>query len=126
MEGGKPLPRSKFYVPGSLLSLDLDLSNSINWGMKSPTVVMFDSSPVFDLEGDMWSRLGWFSTEAPLRSGWGWGQKALLNGTSIASVPVGKGKLVLLGPVINHRFQSHGTFKILFNAILQSQATAVK
>jgi hypothetical protein len=36
--------------------------------------------------------------------------------------PVGKGKVILLGPEITQRAQPHATFKLLFNAIIESGA----
>jgi hypothetical protein len=36
---------------------------------------------------------------------------------AIAEAPVGKGSLLLYGPEIAARAQSHGTFKLLFNGI---------
>jgi len=38
---------------------------------------------------------------------------------------VSNGKLVLFGPEILFRAQSHGTFKLLFNAIYVARAAAV-
>jgi hypothetical protein len=35
----------------------------------------------------------------------------------VVDVPLGKGRVVLLGLRAQHRGQSHATFKLLFNAI---------
>jgi len=68
--------------------------------------------------------LAWFDTDAPLRSGWGWGQQYLKDGVAAAEATVGKGKLYLFGPEIAFRAQPHGTFKLLFNGIALSTARA--
>jgi hypothetical protein len=36
----------------------------------------------------------------------------------VVAAPVGRGTLYLFGPEILFRAQSHGTFKLLFNAVL--------
>jgi hypothetical protein len=39
--------------------------------------------------------------------------------------PVGAGRLVLFGPEVTFRAQSHGTFKLLFNGIYYPGAVPV-
>jgi hypothetical protein len=64
--------------------------------------------------------VAWFDSKTPLRSGWAWGQEHLEGGVAVAEARVGKGTLVLFGPEILFRAQPHGTFKFLFNGIVQS------
>jgi hypothetical protein len=121
----RSLGRDKFYVPGSVVRVRVDSSRPIAWGMDDVADVMFSSSPVFKLpEGDDakgMTRIAWFDGKTPLRSGWAWGQEHLDGGVAIAEAPVGKGKLVLCGPQILFRGQPHGTFKFLFNAIVNGE-----
>ena len=88
---------------------------------------MFSSSPTYRLTesatGRALSRVAWFDSKTPLRSGWAWGQEHLENGLAIVDAPVGKGRLVLYGPQVLFRGQPHGTFKFVFNAIVQSTLT---
>ena len=65
-------------------------------------------------------KIAWFDSAAPLRSGWAWGQEHLSGGIAIAEAKVGSGRLVLFGPQIVFRAQPHGTFKFLFNGIVQA------
>ena len=65
-------------------------------------------------------RVAWFDSKTPLRSGWAWGQEHLDGGVAIAEAQVGSGRLVLFGPQIAFRAQPHGTFKLLFNGIVQA------
>jgi hypothetical protein len=125
VENGQPLPRTKFYVPGSLLSAKLDVANPLTAGMPERVDVFFDDSPVFRLGADAAARgVRAFATyDTPvLRSGWVWGPQYLENGVVAAEARVGKGRVLLFGPEILKRAQPHGTFKFLFNGIYASVA----
>jgi hypothetical protein len=120
----RPLPREKYYVPGSVLRVRVDPATPLTWGLPGQVDVMCSNSPVFRLlrgaEGKGVRRLAWFDSKTPLRSGWAWGQEYLENGVAIAEAKVGKGTLVLFGPEILFRGQPHGSFKFLFNGIVQA------
>ena len=45
-----PLPREKFFIPGSLLKVNVDNTNPLAYGMPTQVDVFFDNSPVFRLE----------------------------------------------------------------------------
>jgi hypothetical protein len=119
----RALPREKFYVPASLLEVSVDSTAPVAWGLSGKTVVMFDESPVFRLDPGAVAAgtvrpVAWFADAKPLRSGWAWGQTYLEGGVAVAEAKVGKGTLHLFGPEITYRAQPAGTFKFLFNAIL--------
>jgi hypothetical protein len=118
----QPLPREKYYIPGSVLEVRVDSTMPIAHGMPSRVDVFFDDSPAFRLASDAATRgirrIAWFDTDAPLRSGWAWGQQHLNGATAMAQATVGRGTLYLFGPEITFRAQPHGTFKLLFNGIL--------
>jgi hypothetical protein len=120
-----PLPRARFYIPGSVLGAAVDTTSAIAWGMRPHVDLFFDSSPTFRLAPEASSRgikrVAWFDSAAPLRSGWAWGQKALEGAAEILVAPIGKGSLVLYGPEIYFRSQSHGSFRFLFNGIYYGQ-----
>ena len=115
----KPLAGAKYYIPGSLLTADLDTTAAENYGMAAKNDVYFDRSPVFKFNpgSTQLKKLIWFSTSKPLHSGWAWGQQYLENGVAAFAAPVGKGKLYAFGPEITFRGQSHSTFKLLFNQL---------
>ena len=69
--------------------------------------------------------MAWFSSAAPLRSGWAWGQKYLENGVAVVDAKLGRGRVLIFGPEITFRAQSHATFKFLFNAIYYAKAEPV-
>jgi hypothetical protein len=128
VENGEALPRTKFYVPGSLLRTEVDSTHPLAAGLGSAVDVVFDASPVFALAADAEAhgvrRVAWFSGSAPLRSGWAWGQEHLDGGAAVLEAQVGKGKVFLFGPEILDRGQPHGTFKFFFNAIYYGAARA--
>jgi hypothetical protein len=121
-------PRDKYYIPGSLLKVNVDNNNPLAYGMPEQAIVFFDNSPVFKLRPDAplrgVSAVAWFTGAKPLVSGWAWGQQYLDGGTAVAEASLGRGKLFLLGPEITFRGQSHGTFKLLFNALYAGSAEA--
>jgi hypothetical protein len=125
-ENGTALPRSKYFVPGSVLSAKIDTSHPIAAGMRERTDFFFDNSPVFALApgaADAGVRaIAAFDSAQPLRSGWAWGQQHLKGGVIAVEAKVGKGAVLLFGPEILQRAQPHATFKLLFNGIFASVA----
>jgi hypothetical protein len=125
----RPLPREKYYIPGSLLRVAVDTTNPLAFGMPPHVDVMFDTSPVMHLAPDATLRgvrpVSWFDSKESLRSGWAWGQHYLEGGLAGVEASLGKGKVFLFGPEITFRYQPHGTFKFLFNGIYYGTSTPV-
>jgi hypothetical protein len=120
-DDGTPLPRTKYFVPGSVLTAAIDTRHPVTAGMPERVNVFFDNSPVFRRTGspdDGIRTIATFDTDRPLKSGWAWGQQHLKGGIAAAEVSLGKGNVFLFGPEILHRAQPHGTFKLLFNALI--------
>ncbi|HKQ52918.1 MAG TPA: M14 metallopeptidase family protein, partial [Pyrinomonadaceae bacterium] len=46
------LKRTEFYVPGSILSIELDTSHPITKGMPRESIAWVEDSPAFEVEGD--------------------------------------------------------------------------
>jgi hypothetical protein len=125
----RPLPREKFYIPGSILQVRVDSTNPLAYGMSERLDVFFDNSPVFRLKPEAPLKgikpVAWFDNDNPLRSGWAWGEKYLQDGVAAIDATVGKGKLFLFGPEITFRAQPHGSFKFLFNGIYYGRSEVV-
>ena len=125
----RALPREKFYVPGSILQVQVDNTNPLGYGIPEKLDVFFDNSPVFRLRPEASIKdvrpVAWFDSDKPLRSGWAWGQKYLQDGVAVAEANIGRGKLFIFGPEITFRGQPHGTFKFLFNGIYYGGAEPV-
>jgi len=115
------LSRDKYYIPGSVLLASVDNSLPLAYGMGKTANIFFNSSPAYRLNGETVAMgakpVAWFDSPSPLLSGWTNGA-AYLNGAFAAmDIPLGKGRLCLIGPEATFRAQPHGTFKLLFNAI---------
>jgi len=128
-EAGRPLPNAEYFVPGSLLQVRIDNTLPVAYGMPEQVDVSFSRSPVFRVTDQAGigsiSKVAWFDNDAPLRSGWAWGQERLKDGIAMAQAEVGEGTLFLFGPEVVRRSQPHGTFKLLFNAIYLGSAEEV-
>ena len=124
VENGAPLPRARYFVPGSVLTARVDTRHPLAAGMRERADFFFDNSPVFKLKPGATQAgirtIAMFDTATPLRSGWAWGQKYLDGGVLALEARVGKGSAILYGPEILQRAQPHGTFKLLFNGIYSS------
>jgi hypothetical protein len=125
---GRELRRSSYYVPGSVLRARVDNTHPLGHGMPRYADMFFNNSPSFRLGSDASqlgvTRVAWFDSATPLRSGWAWGQRYLENAAAIVEARVGQGTLVLYGPEVLFRAQPHGTFKLLFNGIHYEGAQA--
>jgi hypothetical protein len=124
------LPSEKYYIPGSILRVSVDSTRAIAWGMSAGANVYFDNSPVFRVAPDALAQgtikpILWFDSAAPLRSGWAWGQSYLEEGVTGFEARVGAGKLYAFGPEITFRAQSHGTLKLVFNALYSTANASV-
>lgn len=122
----RPLPREKFYIPGSLMRATIDNTNPLAYGMPSVADVDFDSSPVFRIAPSATVKptaVAWYSGTETLDSGWAWGQAYLDGGTAILDASIGQGKVFVIGPEVTFRAQPHGTFKLLFNGLYYGSAT---
>ncbi len=123
---GEPLESEEYYVPGSVLDVKLEHVSVVTQGMDDRADVLFSRSPVFALEAGAEAAgvraLGWFDRPDPLRSGWAWGQHYLEDGVTLLEADYGQGTMFLYGPKVTFRGQSHGTFPLVFNAILSASA----
>ena len=94
VENGTALPRTKFYVPGSVLSAKVDVSNQSRSGCRSMRISSSTTVPCSRSRRVVRVKpIAWFDSKTPLRSGWAWGQSYLENGVVVAAeAKVGDGK----------------------------------
>jgi hypothetical protein len=107
-----------FYCPGSVLRIDVDTSNPIARTMSKDTNAYFIGSSAFDVTEDGKVQvIARYAKEGILRSGWLRGEDKLKDKIALASVSMGKGRIVLFGFRPQHRGQTWGTFPFIWNAI---------
>ena len=107
---------SLFYAPGSILAVRLEGQSAITSGVPDLLHVFFDTSPAFDVSPPA-RTLARYVTE-PLRSGYADHEDYIVDRAAMVDIPVGEGRIVLIGFRPQHRGQTYGTFKLLFNSVL--------
>ncbi len=122
VSNGKPLKQEDYYVPTSILEVELNASHPANWGMDDTSNMIFNNDPVFKISSQAKNIevLSHFpENKLPLQSGWAWGQEYLKGGVTSFVASIGKGKFYAFSPEITFRAQAHGTFKLLFNTLYE-------
>ena len=109
-----------FFCPGSLLRVRIDTKHPIGHGLDSEMAIFFKSGPVFAAERGGAEVIATYPEFNPLMSGWLEGEKRIRQKAALLDVLLGNGRVILFGFKPQHRGQSHGTFKLLFNAIFYS------
>lgn len=120
---------ANFFVPGALLRVQIDNTNPVGYGMPQEASAFFAESPAFafirpgDQDGsdpaptDGLKIVARYPQRNLLMSGWLLGERVLAGRAAVLEGAVGKGRVVLIGFRTQHRAQTHGTFKLLFNAL---------
>jgi hypothetical protein len=113
-----------FFCPGSILRIDLDPAHPLAYGMRPQTAGFFAFSAAYGLtasnpDGGAGAirTVARYGAKDLLISGWLEGEATIAGQPAILDAPVGRGRVVLLGFRVQHRAQSHATFRLLFNAI---------
>jgi hypothetical protein len=108
----------ELFIPGTLLRLEVDNDDPIAWGMPAETAAFFSDSPAFSVPAGGTARtVASYADEDLLMSGWLVGEDIVEGTSAVLDAPVGDGRAVLLGFRVQHRAQSHGTYKLLFNSL---------
>ncbi len=114
-EKEKPPEKREFFAPGSILITDSS-DSLITFGLPAEIPIFYNEEPVFDWkEGNAILKFPEFN---PLLSGIIKGESLIKGKSPLVEVPYGKGKIVMFGFDVIHRAQAHGTFRILFNALI--------
>ena len=111
---------TQFFCPGSLLRVFVETSHPIGYGLEREMAVFFKAGPAFEARGG--KRVAAYPNFNPLMSGWIEGEKRIRQKGALWDIKLGRGRVILFGFKPQHRAQSHGTFKLLFNAIYYSVA----
>jgi hypothetical protein len=120
------LPRTEFYVPGSILRVELDTSHPLANGMPAQTIAWVEDSPIFevaDVEGASVPAAkarviaSYPAEQNPLLSGWLLGGDLIKGKAALVEVQMGEGRVILFGFRPQYRAQSLATFQLFFNAL---------
>jgi murein tripeptide amidase MpaA len=120
------LKRTEFYVPGSILRIQLDTSQSIATGRSKESIAWVENSPVFEIKSDPLAQARvriiarYPQTADPLLSGWLLGGERLKGKAALVEVGLGRGRIYLFGFRPQYRGQSLATYPLFFNAITQT------
>jgi len=109
-----------FWAPGSIFGVALEPGGALTSGLGDSAHVFFAHGIVMDAAAP--ARVLGKYLPAPLRSGYPVSEEILAGKAALVDVPVGRGRVILFGFRPQHRGQTHGTFKLLFNAVLLSAA----
>jgi hypothetical protein len=115
------LGQDAFSAPGSLVRLVVDPDAPLAMGMPPEATAFFDQGAAFGPRTGEATPPGAVAARyAPrdlLVSGYLIGADRIAGRPAVVEVPVGEGRVVLLGFRTQHRGQTHGTFKFLLNAL---------
>jgi hypothetical protein len=113
---------SRFFCPGSTLHARFDNRHPVGYGMPREGLVLFWNSPAFDVVASPRNEdigvVASYPDRDLLQSGWLIGEEMLRRKAALVSARSGQGEVVLIGFRAQHRAQTHGTFKLLFNSLL--------
>jgi hypothetical protein len=121
------LKNDQFFCSGSLLRVELrDLTHPGLWGMPRDPIVMFERGPAFEPKtGFQGAVLATYPKERnPLASGFLLHPERIQGKAAELEVFYGEGRVYLFGFRPQWRGQSHGTYKLIFNAIYDSPGMA--
>ncbi len=117
------VPTKEFFCPGSTLWVDVDPTHPLAYGMPSEALALFWSNPAFEITPSRanarYETVVRYRDRDILRSGWLIGEEHLAKRAAMVSAGYGEGRVVLIGFRPQHRAQTYGTFKLVFNALLQ-------
>jgi hypothetical protein len=124
----------ELFCPGSILRIELDPGHPLSYGMSPHTAGFFAFSSAYDIVGapnaetqdrkSAGSRVrtvARYASENLLVSGWIEGESTIAGRPAAVEISLGQGRVMLLGFPVQHRGQSHATFRLLFNSIFTSR-----
>jgi hypothetical protein len=112
----------EFWCPGSTLKVTFDNTNPIAYGMPSRGLALYLDSPAFEItaqNAEGYDAVVRYEDRDLLESGWLVGEENLTHRAAVVSAKMGQGRVVLIGFPAQHRAQMHGTYKLLFNALVK-------
>jgi hypothetical protein len=118
------LPRSEFFLPNSILNLELESDHELAYGSSDTVFAKWANGRAYEPTG--WDGEAgtirvvgrWASkSEDVLAAGQLVGADLLAGKAAILDLEYGQGRIYMYGFRVQHRMQTHGTFKLLFNSL---------
>ncbi len=114
---------NEFFCPGSTLKASFDNLNPLAYGLPEKGLVLFFSSPAYEIlpgnDSEKYRVVVRYAERELLQSGWLVGEKYLSKKAAMVEANYGHGQVILIGLRAQHRAQTHGTFKLLFNTFIR-------
>ena len=117
------VPTTEFWSPGSTLRMKVDNTDPLGYGMPDEALGLFlQGNHAYQVtpsaRNEEITRIATFVDRDIMQSGWLIGEEHIAKKAAVVSVGYGQGKVVLIGFRAQHRVQTHGTFKFMFNALV--------
>ncbi len=120
------LPTEDFYVPGSIVRLDLD-DHALTRGLDDRVAGWYwRSSRAFEVNHPGVSVAAYYGEGNPVASGWILGPEHLAGRPALVEASVGDGSVVLFGFQPNYRAQTVATWPLLFNALTPNRPATME
>jgi len=117
------VPTKEFYCPGSTVHAIFDTADPLAYGMPGEGLLLFWNSQAFEIAptdaNENYRIVARFPERDLLESGWLVGEQRIAKKAAMVSAKYGEGEVVLIGFRTQARAQTHGTFKLLFNALVK-------
>jgi len=115
---------TEFWCPGSTLNATFDNTNPLAYGMPGQGLVLYMSgAPAFEIgstsSGYQYETIVRYADHNLLQSGWLLGEENAARKAAMVSAKLGDGRVILIGFRVQHRAQTHGTYKLLFNCLVR-------
>lgn len=123
LAAGKSL--TEFNTHGSTLHIQLDTNHPLCYGMPKKALAFHWNGPVLQVKekfsADQYEEAACYAQKDVLQSGLLVGEELIAGTPALLQVHCGQGDVALYGFAPQHRCQTHGTFKLLFNALYQQK-----
>ena len=117
------LAQKDYFAPGSLVLSELDSKSPLAYGLPGKLAVMNRRGPAFVPKATIGSgpeMVGKYPDYDPRLSGFLLGPEHIQGKGSVAVQSVGHGRVILFSMTPQFRAMTHGTYKLIFNAIFWS------
>lgn len=115
------LPYKQFWCPGCTLHMTVDTAHALGYGMPASALATWlagsQAYEILPAGASSVQTIARLADKDVLQSGWLLGEQVIAGRPTIVSVAVGRGRVILYGFRVQHRHQTHGTYKLLFNAL---------